>query len=183
MSSLQGHFLIASPHLSDGNFNRSVVLIVKHDDDGAFGLVLNRPTENSVAEIWKLVTETVAQSSEPVYLGGPVSGPLVAIHSLKTASESQVLAGVHFAARKDHLEQVVNQSKKPYRLFTGYSGWGSGQLEDELKAGGWLIAQATSELVFYHHDDLWERVIQTIGAQILAPAVKTKHIPSNPSLN
>src|SRR5262245_12006863 len=53
MASLQGSFLIASPHLGDGNFNRSVVLMVKHDEDGAFGFVLNRPTGNTVAEVWK----------------------------------------------------------------------------------------------------------------------------------
>src|SRR5688572_1282976 len=84
MASLQGQFLVASPHLSDPNFYKSVVLMVKHDEEGAFGLILNRPTTNTVREIWRAVTEQDLECEQPIYMGGPVSGPLVCLHRMKS---------------------------------------------------------------------------------------------------
>ena len=183
MSSLQGHFLVASPHLGDGNFFRSVVLMIKHDYEGAFGLLLNRPTTSTVADIMRMVAEEEIDCDRPIYLGGPVSGPLVALHRMKSCAEAEVLPGVFFAAHKDQLLKLVGQSKKPFRLFTGYSGWAGGQLEGELEAGGWLTLPATKDLVFYEPDDLWDQVVHSIGQDILGPAIKTRHLPENPSLN
>ncbi len=80
MNSLQGYVLVASPHLLDSNFLRSVVLIIQHNDQGAFGVVLNRPTNNTIAQLWGLVSQTPCDNPSPVYVGGPVPGPLVAIH-------------------------------------------------------------------------------------------------------
>lgn len=196
--SLQGKFLVASPHLGDGNFFRSVVLMIKHDDDGAFGLILNRPLNNTLAEIWQAIDEESGGEihaaeldleaplvgDQPIYVGGPVQGPLVVVHSAKKSwSEAQIMPGVHFAAHKDHLKKVITQTKKPFRVFSGYSGWGAGQLEGELQAGGWLIADADKELIFYTGDDLWERIVQNIADQILMPGQRTKHVPPDPSLN
>jgi putative transcriptional regulator len=196
--SLQGKLLVASPHLGDGNFFRSVVLLVKHDDEGAFGVILNRPTNNTLGEIWKAVDAAAGEmgdihpdltlegelvAGEKIHIGGPVQGPLVAIHTFKKYSEAQIITGVHFAAHKDHLKKIITQKKKPFRIFSGYSGWGGGQLEGELQAGGWLIAESAKELIFYAGEDLWERVVQNIGQQVLGPAVKTKHIPPDASLN
>lgn len=183
MLSLQGNFLIASPHLGDGNFNRSVVLMVKHDEEGAFGLVLNRPTGNTVAEVWKLVSNDVTDRQDPIYLGGPVQGPLMAIHGLESAAETEVLEGVYLSAHKDQLKEVVASASAPIRLFSGYSGWGAGQLEGELEAGGWLVAPATAELVFHDKDDLWERVMHSVAKDILAPSLKARHVPNDPTLN
>jgi putative transcriptional regulator len=183
MKSLQGHFLIASPHLADTNFYKGVVLMIKHDEEGAFGLILNRPTENTVAEVWKMVSEEDVDCPQPIFLGGPVSGPLVALHRLKSAAEAEVLSGVYFAAHKDKLQKLVRQTTKAFRFFTGYAGWAGGQLEDELTAGGWLTAKAKKDLIFGEGDDLWEHVTRTIGETILNKAVKVKHVPDDPSLN
>lgn len=182
MPTLQGQFLVASPYLGDGNFNRSVVLVIKHDEDGAFGLVLNRPTDSTVSDIWKVVAETPSDCLDPIYLGGPVSGPLVALHSLSSASEAEVVEGVFFSAHKDHLDRVV-RAQPPFRLFSGYSGWDKGQLDGEMEAGGWLTCPATAEFVFYKPDDLWEQLVRIIAREILAPAIKTNQLPSDPSLN
>ena len=183
MASLQGSFLIASPHLGDGNFNRSVVLMVKHDEEGAFGLVLNRPTGNTVAEVWKLISDAASDCHAPIYLGGPVPGPLMAVHGLAAAAETEILDGVYLSAHKDQLKEVVAAESAPFRLFTGYSGWGAGQLEGELEAGGWLVSPATTELVFHDKDDLWERVMHGVAKDILAPSLKSKHVPNDPTLN
>jgi putative transcriptional regulator len=197
MQSLQGKLLVASPHLGDGNFFRSVVLLVKHDADGAFGLILNRPLNSTLTEVWEAIQQEAAEAGEPaelpladlqhgeqpLYVGGPVEGPLVILHSLKKYSEAQVMNGVHFAAHRDHIRKVITQTKKPFRVFSGYAGWGGGQLEGELQAGGWLISEANKELIFYTADDLWEKVVQGIAEQILSPSMRTKHVPPDASLN
>jgi len=183
MKSLRGHFLIASPHLADPNFYKSVVLMIKHDDEGAFGLILNRPSGNTVQEIWKMVGENDIECGEAIFMGGPVSGPLVALHRVKSAAEMEVSPGLYFSAHKDKLHRVVSQTAKPFRFFTGYAGWAEGQLDDELKAGGWLTAKAKKDLVFRAADELWDHVIRTIGEGILGKTIKIKHLPENPSLN
>src|SRR2546429_9566394 len=103
MKSLQGQFLIASPELGDPNFYKAVVLLIKHDDEGAFGLILNRPTDNTVAELWKMVGEEEVQCEQPIFLGGPGTGPLVALHRVKPAAEAEGMPGVYFSAPKDKL--------------------------------------------------------------------------------
>src|SRR6478752_5971102 len=157
MRFLQGKLLVASPHLGDDNFFRSVVLLVKHDAEGAFGLILNRPLNSTLQEVWDAINaesaeeglpeeldlETPARGHQHIYVGGPVEGPLVVLHTQKKFSEAQVMTGLHFAAHKDHLRNVITQSKKPFRVFSGYAGWGAGQLEGELHAGGWLITEAS----------------------------------------
>lgn len=197
MPSLQGKLLVASPHLGDGNFFRSVVLLVKHDSEGAFGLILNRPLNSTLQEVWEAINADSDEEGLPaeleldvpvhgdqfIYVGGPVQGPLIALHTQKKYSEAQVMSGLHFAAHKDQLRKIVSQKKKPFRVFSGYSGWGAGQLEGELHAGGWLITEASKELVFYTDDDLWERLVQGIAEQILSPAAHTKHVPPDASLN
>jgi len=183
MKSLQGHFLIASPHLADTNFYKSVVLMIKHDEEGAMGLILNRPTDQTVTDLWKFEYEEDVSSSQPIYYGGPVPGPPVALHRLKAAAEAEVLPGIYFAAHKDELQQLIAQEKKPFRLFSGYAGWAGGQLEEELTAGGWLTSKANKKQIFADSHDLWEQVTRTIGEAILTKALKPKHVPSDPSLN
>jgi putative transcriptional regulator len=183
MKSLQGHFLVASPHLPDRNFMRSVVLIIQHDKDGAFGVVLNRPTNSTVSEIWGMICDEPCESQQVINLGGPVAGPLIAIHTVEDCSESQILPGVHLATQKHHLTQVLRRRDLPVRLFTGYAGWGSGQLESELKVGGWLTAQATAEDIFSNPENLWKKVTQDIGLAILSPTIKNSPLPDDPSLN
>ena len=183
MDSLQGHFLVASPYLTDGNFNRSVVLLIKHDEEGAFGLVLNRPTTSRVSDVWREVAQEEVKTDELIYIGGPVTTALVSLHTLKSAAEMTAMPGVHFAASPDHLNQVIHAKGKPFRFFSGYSGWGSQQLEGELEAGGWLVTSATADLVFSEPAELWERIVRVIADDILAPVVPKKHAPQNPGLN
>lgn len=183
MSSLQGHFLVASPHLPDPNFFRSVVLMVQHDDQGALGLILNRPTNTTIRELWKTLTAEECSSSRPVDSGGPVQGPLMALHTDAAFADSEVIPGVYFASREEYLRNVVHEAGRPFRLFLGYAGWGAGQLESELEVGGWLTAPASMEEVLGETGDLWRIVTGKIGSEILKVAVKTKHVPQDPSVN
>lgn len=184
MKSLQGHLLVASPKLPDPNFYRSVVLMIQHDAEGAFGLVLNRPTTVSVGEVWKKLGRPASMCKSPVYLGGPVAGPMMALHACQEWSEGEVIPGVFFASQKEALNALVCDQNGPRLVFSGYSGWGAGQLDDELEAGGWLTAAAAYDHVFGPCDDLWKRVTGEIAAEILRPALKSRlKMPADPSLN
>lgn len=183
MDSLAGHLLIASPHLADPNFVQAVVLLIHHTEEGAFGVILNRPAEHTIDELWKEVSEVPCESGEHVNVGGPVSGPLIALHTASALSEMEVLPGIHLAAQRDHLEELLSGDEHRFRIFVGHSGWGGGQLEDELEQGSWLTTRATVEFVFYDQEHLWKKVTQKIGESLLTSALKIKNIPPDPSRN
>jgi putative transcriptional regulator len=182
MENLKGHLLVASPHLLDPNFVRTVVLLIHHSEEGAFGVVLNRPADNTIKELWDQVGETPCSSERRVNVGGPVAGPLMAIHTEEDLAELEILPGVYFAAQRDHLEKLL-ESEHPYRVFVGHSGWGGGQLENELKEGAWLTTPATVDQVFDDDSDLWKKVAQHIGESMLSSTLGIRHVPKDPSMN
>jgi putative transcriptional regulator len=183
MQSYQGHFLVASPYLPDPNFYRSVVLMIQHDDEGAVGLILNRPTDSKVGQLWKLPGECLSACKHSIHIGGPVSDQLMALHGNQEFSERDVLPGVYVTTQVGLLEEIVQRNERPFLLFSGYSGWAGGQLESELEMGGWMTKPATAEEVFGACDDLWKAVVQEIGLEIIAPHIKSRVIPADPSVN
>jgi putative transcriptional regulator len=183
MDSLERHLLVASPRLPDPNFYRSVVLMIQHDDEGAFGLILNRVSENAIGEIWTMVGEEPSENVEPVYIGGPVRGPLVALHASEEYSEREILPGVYFATHKDNLNRIIDDPERQFRLYNGYSGWAKGQLEQELEVGGWMILPARAEYVFADTEEMWSRAAQEIGEDITRPLLVRNATPSDPSSN
>ena len=183
MQSLSGHLLVASPELLDPNFVRAVVLLIQHTGEGAFGVVLNRPAGNTIRELWEEIGDGVCKSRGHVNMGGPVSGPLIALHTDESLSEMEILPGLHFAAERDHLEELVSQKDHFFRIFVGHSGWGGGQLEGELKEGSWLTTPATVDYVFHDEEDLWKKVTRTIGESVLTSALRIKRVPADPSAN
>lgn len=183
MNSLRGHFLAASPHLQDPNFLHTVVLLIQHDAEGALGVVLNRPTDKTIQQLWEDVHEPPCDNQQRLHLGGPVSGPLMAIHTLVTLGELEVLPGLYFSTQKDHLEELVEHRDVQSRLFVGHSGWGGGQLESELREGAWLTMPATLEDVFYDVTGLWRRVTGEITSRMMQAVLKIKHVPRDPSMN
>jgi len=183
MKSTNGHFLVASPHLSDGNFYHSVVLMIQHDDEGAFGVVLNRPSKKTISDLWDLVDEAPVECTQAINIGGPVPGPLIALHTREEHGETEILPGVFFSSSKEAILPLMAASQSPLRLFVGYSGWGGGQLDGELEAGGWLTTPASREDVFANPGELWSIVSQRIGMDIMSPAMRDIERPDDPSLN
>lgn len=180
MKSLQGHLLVAAAELRDPNFHRTVVLIFRHDEEGAAGVILNRRTHATLRQVWEQISETACESDAPLCLGGPVEGPLMAVHSQADLSEIDVMPGVYVAASQQNLEQLAIQSDEGARFFVGYAGWGSGQLERELEEDAWLIAPATPEHIFGNQDNLWEQVTRDIKSSALISTLKIKHVPREP---
>ena len=173
METLAGNLLIAIPDLEDGNFFRSVVLMLHHDQFGASGVVLNRVTDVSVREAWKKDVESGEDLSGSVRedvkisIGGPVDGPLIVLHEDQTLSEEKVIAGVFMSVDSREVDQIVRSPKGRFRVFTGYSGWAPQQLEAEIAAGGWMLIEANSEHVFSDDPELWSRVCETFSASVV----------------
>jgi len=159
------------------------VLIVQHTSEGAFGLVINRPSDRNVREVWSLLGDEPCACDLPMYAGGPVDGPLAALHTDAALAEQEVCPGVYCSAEKERLDQLVQQPPWGLRIFNGYSGWGEDQLENELEAGGWLTAPASVGDVFGDADEVWCRLSRQINLDILASALDPKHVPDDPSLN
>ncbi|MGD9126430.1 MAG: YqgE/AlgH family protein [Planctomycetia bacterium] len=180
---LRGKLLVADPHLPDANFFRSVVFLIEHNEEGAIGLVLNRTSERSIAELWDEISEKPCESEAKIDLGGPVEGPLMAIHTLPHLAELEIIPGIFFAAQRDHLDDLVHTTQSPYRLFVGHSGWGPGQLEQELDEGFWLVTEPSNELIFHSADGLWEQAAKQVGDSVLRDSIHIRHIPDDPSMN
>ncbi len=183
MKSLSGQLLVATPRLPDENFYRSVVLVIEHNENGALGVVLNRLADRSVEDLWREVSDVECRGHRPLNLGGPVSGPLMAIHTDSESAELEIIPGLYLAAQKANLDHLVQQESHRCRIFLGHSGWGGGQLEEELKQGAWHVTPATLETIFHAEDDLWETVAKRIGDSVLFKSLKIKNIPDDPSMN
>jgi putative transcriptional regulator len=183
MESLEGHLLVASPQLLDPNFARALVLLIEHNQEGAFGVVVNHPIGKTLQELWREVGSAPCHSQQPVYLGGPVPGPLIALHTKPELAETEALPGVFFAAKKQHLDVLVLSEEPSYRIFIGHSGWGAGQLENELRQGDWRVAPATAESIFSTADDLWEVVLRQIGHTLLKSILNLNELPPDPKVN
>lgn len=181
--SLSGHLLVASRKLRDPNFQRTVVLLLEHNDDGALGVVLNRVVDRTIQQVWEAVEFDPCDNQQLLNQGGPVPGPLIALHTSKRLGEKQVLPGLFMSMQKDKVDLLVRQEKHPFRLYTGNSGWGGGQLEDELRQGGWLTTPATADDVFTDSDQVWDAVTNRIALGVLLPGHDPKSSPGDPSLN
>jgi putative transcriptional regulator len=165
-----GRLLVANPLLPDPNFDRTVVLLVAYsEDDGALGLVLNRPSEMEVSAPlpqW----EHLAASPAVVFVGGPVQHQAVICLARSTVGLSdEDMAERTWKALTSHVGTLDLESDpaelaeqfSEVRVFAGYAGWGVGQLEGELEAGAWWIVDAEPEDPFYDEPgELWKRVLR-----------------------
>jgi putative transcriptional regulator len=185
MDMIQGRALVASPYLTDPNFLRSVVYILRHDEEGAIGLVLNRPMQTSVGGLLEQLTERKIENQQPIYYGGPVDGPLMMLQ----ACEDEHAHGevVFVASDQDRIVDICSKADPAgslrYRVFDGYSGWGASQLEDELKAGGWLLWDIQPSQIFSDCEELWKTAIREIGRDILSGGIDPAKMPVDPAFN
>ncbi|HEY8748163.1 MAG TPA: YqgE/AlgH family protein [Tepidisphaeraceae bacterium] len=183
MDSLQGHLLIAAPGLQDPNFFRTVVLLVQHNDQGALGLILNRPLEATIEEAWSQVSELPCNVEGALLQGGPCPGPLMVVHSDAELSQMEVCPGIYFNTDKESIEHLVVQSSGSLKFFVNYSGWGAGQLEGEIEAGGWVATPAGAAQVFGDDENLWNNVLRLAGRRSRLAGINPKLIPDDPSVN
>ena len=180
MESLAAHFLIASPELVEGNFARSVVLIVQHGEAGALGLIVNRPLETTVEQICEKVLEVECEAEGVLYQGGPCEGPLMVVHADEERSDICVMDGVHFTTDRENIEWLLAHNEGPIKYFVGYAGWAAGQLESELETGSWLTLAAEKGHIFSPGGELWSKLLATAT---LSKWIDPSRIPDDPSVN
>jgi putative transcriptional regulator len=180
MDSVRGQLLIAGPTLLDPNFQRTVVLIVEHNPEGALGLVLNRPSETSVGDVVPELEEVV-ESGSAVFIGGPVQpSGLIVLAQFAEPGESALLSfdDVGILRTDGSLEDPPPLLSA--RSFAGHSGWGPGQLDDELERGDWILEPATISDAFSEEpDQLWAEVLGRKGGSYALVA----RMPLDPSVN
>jgi putative transcriptional regulator len=181
MEPLGGQLLIAGPGLLDPNFWRTVVLIVEHSEDGAFGLVLNRPSETTVAEAVPEL-EDLIDRDELLLIGGPVQpSSVIVLGRFEDPGEAALLAfddvGVLGAGAPP---EERSAGLREGRAFVGHAGWGPGQLESEIERGDWILEPATITDAFSDEPrELWSEVLTRKGGSYALVA----RMPPDPSLN
>ncbi len=187
VSSLTGRLLVASPALTDPNFDRAVVLLLDHDEEGSLGVVLNRPTPVDVETV---LTGWGGLTGEPavVFQGGPVSLDAalgVGVVPGENAGESGILGWrrVHGAIGLVDLEappELLAPELGSLRIFAGYAGWGPGQLEDELTEGAWYVVESEpGDVSCPVPERLWREVLRRQRGQLAMVAT----YPDDPSMN
>lgn len=168
IQSLKGQLLLDGGKLRGSFFSRTVVLICQHDAEGAFGLVLNRPSENKVGEM--IVADLPDSLKEhTLYLGGPVQpAALSYLHSDAYLPEANVLTNLNLGHSLDSLSEIGDSFSptQKLRVFAGYAGWSPGQLDDEMKREAWVAHPASVDLVFNADPTkLWQSILRQKGWQ------------------
>ena len=180
MDSLRGSLLIAGPDLFDPNFRRTVILVGEHTEEGALGVVLNRPSEVTVAEIAPPLAGLTGPD-ELLFFGGPVQPEAVVVlaeFDEPERAEMIVLDRIGFLIGEVDPSRTGPIARA--RAFVGYAGWGPGQLEAELAGSSWIVEPGRSDDVFVHHDeDLWRSAVRRKGKGFATLSL----MPFDPSLN
>lgn len=183
MSSLRGHLLVAVPYHPDRNLAETVILVVEHLDCGAFGVVLNGARQQSDRIVGEGIVQRRFLESTTTYSGGPVAGPLMAVHMDESVAEVELFPGGYFAVNEETIKALREQTDQPCRVFTGYMGWEGRRLDDEVQQGLWRIVPATAEAVFSEGDGLWERLLRQAFPWQLHDLLDPQHTSANPSVN
>ncbi|MHB8657867.1 MAG: YqgE/AlgH family protein [Solirubrobacteraceae bacterium] len=181
MDSIRGKLLIAGPTLLDPNFWRAVVLVIEHNDEGALGLVLNRPSETSVAEAVPQL-DGLVDPEEDLYVGGPVQpSSVIVLARFADPGDAALIAfdDIGVIGTGAAFERL-GTGLRSARAFIGHSGWGPGQLDDELGRGDWFVEPALGEDAFGEQPDaLWSEVLTRKGGRYALIA----RMPPDPSVN
>jgi putative transcriptional regulator len=181
---LTGQFLVAMPAMADPNFDRTVTYICEHNQDGALGIIVNRPTDMSLGEIlaqMDLQFTDPGIAAQPVLQGGPVQPERgFVIHDEGQHAFSSTLDvpdGLKVTTSRDILVAMA-EGKGPARavIALGYAGWGAGQLEAEMVANAWLSVPATADIIFsVPFERRWEAAAALLGVNIAALSPEAGH--------
>ncbi len=178
----KGDLLISEPYLPDPNFERTVIYLCEHDENGTLGFVLNKKAQLGIAD----VIDEVSFDAD-IYIGGPVQQDTLHYihrHEDLAASSQMVLNDVHWGGSYEHLLEMMNTksiASTDIRFFLGYSGWAAGQLMDEMKAKSWIVLKgASQEMIFdWNNHELWKECLKTMGGKYRLMS----NYPKDPRMN
>ncbi len=184
MQSLKGCLLIATPQLQSPIFTRSVILMIGHDEEGALGVIINQQISTTLTDLaGKIFVEDFAWD-KPISLGGPVASSLMMLHSNEELADQEMIPGVYLTADGARVQELIEQRFEPSLVVANYSGWGPGQLEQELGADSWLTLPAKFDHVFWAGEkELWRTVVKQVRARKLTELVGVRELPADPGLN
>jgi putative transcriptional regulator len=169
--------LLSMPQLQDPNFARTVVLLCDFVPDGAFGLVLNRPTTMPASEMVKLDPPVVGGNDLPLCIGGPVEperGWILLGAAPEDVEYRTIQEGLYLSTSPTLLRRILEARTPRARVLAGYAGWGPGQLDQELAQSAWLMADVELDLIFdIPLSEMWETAIRRLGAD--PSALQTSH--------
>src|SRR5437660_1524998 len=181
MDSARGQLLIAGPALVDPNFWRTVVLVVEHSDEGALGLVLNRPSETTIGEAAAQLEELI-DPAEPLFIGGPVQpSAVIVLARFEEPDDAALIAfeDVGVLGTAATLDRPI-PGVRSARAFAGHAGWGPQQLDGEIERGDWILESATLADAFSAEPrGLWSEVLTRKGGSYALIA----RMPPDPSMN
>lgn len=164
----QPALLLSMPQLQDPNFAKTVVLLCEYNADGAFGLVLNRPTEMPATDMVRLDPPVLGGNGMRLWMGGPVEPQRgwILVGDEPASDFKTIHDGIYLSTSPQLLREVLEARSAPRaRVLAGYAGWGPGQLDDELAQSAWLLADIDLDLVFdVPSDAMWETAIRRLGA-------------------
>ena len=164
--------LLAMPQLADPNFSRAVVLMIEHGDQGSFGLVINHPSPIKATELLEsLEMSWHGEDSAVVWAGGPVSPSTgwvlhepVGVAHAGSGGTIEITSTISLSTSPDRLRAIAKTPPANVRLLLGYSGWGPGQLAQEMARGAWLHTAADPRIVFETPpDEIWDRAMKSLG--------------------
>jgi len=170
--------LLSMPQLQDPNFTRTVILLCDFVPEGAFGLVLNRPTEMAASGMVRLDPPVHPGNQLPLCIGGPVEperGWVLLGEEPEVPEYRTICEGVYLSTSPTLLRAVLAAPQSPRaRILAGYAGWGPGQLDEELAHSAWLMSDIAADLVFdVPLESMWETAIRRLGAD--PSALQTSH--------
>ncbi len=173
-TNLTNQFLIAMPSMQDTNFSQTVTYICEHSEQGAMGIVVNRPTNlhlNDILDQLDITDIDLKSVEESIYIGGPVQperGFVLHSDDRNWDSTLQVTPEISVTTSKDILESIAaGKGPSDHLVALGYAGWASGQLEQEISANAWLSGPANSQIIFNTHAELrWKAAAQLLGVDL-----------------
>jgi putative transcriptional regulator len=179
VDSARGQLLIAGPTLLDPNFFRTVVLVIEHNDEGALGLVLNRPSETTVADAVPQLDDLV-DPAEELFIGGPVQpSSVIVLAQFEDPDDAALISFDDVGVLRANLEDPIAGVRNG-RAFVGHAGWGPGQLDGELERGDWILEPAKLRDAFTANPQgLWAEVLTRKGGSYALVA----RMPPDPSMN
>lgn len=178
----KGRLLLSEPYLADPNFERTVILLTEHNEDGSVGFILNKPSESHVSE----VMEDLRGLDAPIFIGGPVQQDTMHfIHCYPDLEDAiELEQGVYWGGNFDQLLTKVEAGEflvSEIKFFLGYSGWSPDQLREELKLNSWIVSDRVShELIFETlPDQMWKKAMQELGGRFTVYS----NYPADPRMN
>lgn len=183
---LAGCLLVANPSHPNHQYTKDVFLITWHRGDGAIGVLLNRCLVADLRTLWAQLmgSESKPMVEEPaqhiaVHYGGPLAGPVIALHSRPEFAEAEASPGIYLAAQIPTLRKLGEIAAADCRWLVGHTAWQKGELERQIETGLWYPIPATPDLVFAQSDEIWQRALRRAGDYSLSILTGCPLVPNS----